>query len=539
MWIRFENGSFDFGDFDCYEKDDINCWWKGIFFIPGYKAGKDSVAELVRRYKREEKLDFINFMGSFNFVIKEKEDFIIFTDNGISSCFFYDKEKISDSMLDIVKDNNGLEFNDKNICQYLVYNKIFFEETYLKGVFYTNSSKYYIVKEGRLHEKCKDIGTLNDIGYGISTEEFSEYICKALPEVKKTISLTGGFDSRYVLSLFLNRCQIAASVSGGDSVDNGKHPDFVVSKKVAEIASIDYTQVKVSKPIIDEEYIRKAFLERGGYFNTLNDANFRLNEYLKQRRKAGFKCLMTGDSGVFHKSDDWYQYFPFYNCKHFSLKRVYNNFILGIKRKLPIDDRLWELNKDIEKKLVLWIEKQRQEINTKNLDWLNWYLLRAASYAPLYNGQKHIICSYPPLLEYRFVVYSYNLPRKSRAFSKSMKEYITKINPAVAKIPTATGVTTSSQVKYLIPDTWFSFFNLFKSALRLFGRKVFRKNILTKNIISWSCEKEIRSLELSDKAIDFAKKKKWISSECRDEQIPYDMLCKLLEIYLLKEYAQN
>lgn len=539
MWIKFGDGSFDFKDFFCYEKDDVACYWNGIFFIPGFKEGADSAAELIKRYKRDGKLDFINFMGSFNFVLKEKEKFTVFTDNGISRCFFYDGEKISNNMLDIVKDKDDLQFDDENICQYLIYNKVFFGETYIKDVFYTDSNMYYVVESGALSERKKDIGTLNDSAYGMSPEEFSMHLCTALPDIKKTLSLTGGFDSRYVLSLFLNKCQIAASVSGGSEKSNEDHPDFAVSQKVAEAAGIDYTQVKVSKPEISDEYIRSVFMGRDGYFNTLNDGTFRLNEYFRKRREAGFQCLLTGDSGVFHKSDEWYQYFPFYNSRVFSLKRVYNNFILGIKRNLPISDRLWAMYEIAEKKLKEALIKEKQDTNTKNLDWLNWYLIRCASYEPLYNGQNHMICSYPPLLEYRLVIHSYNLPRRKRACARAMKEYITETNATVARIRTATGVTTSSRLKYVITDLWYSALSIFKSALRLFGRKAFKKSILNKSIISWSCEKEIRELELSRKAIDFAKEKEWLTAECEEGQVPYDVLVKLLEIYLLKEYNYN
>ena len=37
----------------------------------------------------------------------------------------------------------------------------------------------------------------------------------------------------------------------------------------------------------------------------MNDGVFRLNEYLKMKKDAGYECLMTGDSGIFHKSDEW------------------------------------------------------------------------------------------------------------------------------------------------------------------------------------------------------------------------------------------
>ena len=536
MWYKLKDNTFEFSDYMHFFDGDTDYYCNGIFFIPGFKAGMQSIIEMARMYRQKGAFDFIDYFGAFDFFVKEKDKCTFFTGNGINRCFFYNKEYVSDDMLEIVKNSADVAFDESAVCQYFTYGRIFFDKTYIQDVYMTNSNCYYTVKDGMITRHDKNIGDLSAREKGISPERFSEILTDSLSDVKKVLSLTGGFDSRYVLSMFLKNPElIDTSICGSQT----GHADFEISEKVAEKAGVGYSQIYVQKPEVTEEYLVRNFFERNGYFNTLNDGVFRLNEYLQMKKDAGYECLMTGDSGIFHKSDEWPQYFPFYNSPIYSVKRDYRNIILCNRKGLPFSKKFIKHFEDDQKKIIDHLEANRRSINTKNCDWFSWYLSRPASYCPLYNNQSKIIASYPPLLEYRCVIYSYNLPRRKRLMATGMKEYITSVNNEMAAVQTLSGSTTSSEKKYRLKDIAASLMYIVKAAGRLFCRIFMPDASVSHSITDWSCEADIRSLEIAEKAVRFGKSEGWLENNINVENIQYDILLKLIEVFLFKEYREG
>lgn len=517
------------------ETDEASYYVNGIFFIPGFKTGEESIMEFARRYENSGNIDFINCMGSFNFIIEKKDETVVFTDNGLSRCFFYNNRVMSDNILELIKNSGEIELDLKNVVQYMIYNKIFFNQTYIKDTLFTNNNYVYFIKNGEIVSDKKDIGNLESKQYAISAVNFSEILKNSMSNVNKVISLTGGFDSRYVLALLLGDKRLSTSISGTDKI----HSDFIISKKVAEEARVEYKQEIIQKPDIDENYIKDMFLKRGGYFNIFNDGNFRLNEYLRRKKEENCQCLMTGDTGCFHKSEGFYPYFPFYRCKHYSVKRYYKQRYLGNERKLPLSSWSKKVAIDIEKEILDYLTLNKKAINTNNYDWQSWYFNKTSNYAPAYSGQSRLLNSYPPLLEYRFVINSYNLPRRQRMIATYMKKYITSVSINVARIPTVSKVTTSSEKRFVIHDLWYQMCQIFQSAFRLFGRIVFKKNFFVENLVDWSCQDELRTLDLSREALNFAYDENIFEKSWTIENVPYDILCKMLEIYLISEYSKG
>lgn len=533
MWINYKTNTEFMKDMKHYYANGRDYYYSGIFFIPGFKEGIESIKELDKQYSESNKLDFIQYMGSYNIVIKEDEEYIFFSSNSISSGLYYNGEIVSNNVLDIVKHSSSFAFDEKGISQYIMYGKVFFDKTYIKDAYITSNQCFYRIKNNIIEKLSKNIGTLEDEEKGISPEIFSNYLSIALQDKKSVLSLTGGFDSRFVLSMFLKKCPIFASICGSDIT----HEDFVISKSVAEAARVPYKAEVVEKPTITDDYIKEVFVSRGGYHYLINESVFRLNEYIDRKKSEGFECLITGDSGIFHKSDEWTQYFPFYNLPFTNTKRDYRNLILCNKKMLPMSDRLKVLFEKNREEILLYLNENKKNCNTKSFDWFSWYLSRKASYMPLYNGQSMLIDSYPPLLEYRLVVNSYNLKRRKRIMAWQMREFISSVDKAVSEIPTAIGATASTDLKLVLKDCLICFVDVFKSAKRFISRFIkLGKKEKSHNATTWSCEKEIRGLKLSEQAVDFGIENDWIEAKLTVNDVPYDLLVKLIELFLLKTY---
>ena len=81
------------------------------------------------------------------------------------------------------------------------------------------------------------------------------------------------------------------------------------------------------------------------------------------------------------------------------------------------------------------------------------------------------------------------------------------------------------------------FVDVFKSAKRFISRFIkLGKKEKSHNATTWSCEKEIRGLKLSEQAVDFGIENDWIEAKLTVNDVPYDLLVKLIELFLLKTY---
>ena len=71
MWINYKTNTEFMKDMKHYYANGRDYYYSGIFFIPGFKEGIESIKELDKQYSESNKLDFIQYMGSYNIVIKE------------------------------------------------------------------------------------------------------------------------------------------------------------------------------------------------------------------------------------------------------------------------------------------------------------------------------------------------------------------------------------------------------------------------------------------------------------------------------------
>lgn len=517
-----------------YESNNKKYYCDGIFFIEGYRAGYDSLKKMADEFERKDYFDFINYYGAYTIIVEDENGIVFFSDNSNLRCMYYSNELISNEFKDAVKGHNkNVVLNEYSIYQYFQHDCIYSDETIVEGINTTLSEYYYCVKSNEITKKRKSIGDLNSIEYRIAPEKFSEIMKYSLAELNKSISLTGGYDSRYVLSMLLG----SENLNTGISTSNLNHEDVIISREVACIAGINnHNVVCIEEPKINEKKIIEMWQRRNCSIYSIAEYIYRLNVYLEELKKLGVECLITGDTGIFHKSEDWYQELPCYNKKNCNKKSYYKKRIIDIKTKLPLSDRLKEFEERFEKDSYLFLKENEQSVCTKSIDWYNWYYTRGLFYLKIYTNQSYILNSYAPMMEYRFVINSYNLPRRERMAGSYIKKYITKTNSQIARIKTVTKVTTSSEKKYIFVDTVHYIINLCKAVLRLFGKKVFKKVWFSKAVMNWDFSIEIRKMDVAKEAFEFAKKNNWLNKETKIEKIDYKLLCKVIEVYLIKNY---
>lgn len=532
MWCIGQDNIRNIDKYREYVQDGIRVLYRGLIFKEGFLEGEESIGDVVNGYLENGEIDFLSIFGAYHVVIIDVHKTIFFTDHSYQRIFVYNNKGFADNLGEGALHLSSKNFDDKGVAELLQYGQTFQGRTVVADLIETDPQNYYVYQGDSITAHKKDIGSLNNQEYGITPERFSKIMAYSLRNKIKAVSLTGGFDSRYVFSLMtaFDKKNVFTTISCTDF----EHKDVTISKKVAEVAEIEYDPVLVEKPQVTEELLTTLFLSRNGSMSSVDESIYRLNTYLQTIRVAGGDMITTGDSGVFHKAEDWYQDFPRYSKPTCNIEGYYNKRLIGIKQDIGISQKLKDNVSDTKKYLMDYLQNNQQVINTKSYDWFHYYLTRGLFYDYMYNSQNEVLTSYAPLLEYRFVINSYNLPRKERSMARYMKKFMTVVNPKMAAVPTAIGVTASCEAKYKIRDQFLYMVDIGRAALRLAGKILFKKTLFSESISRWSFEDDIRGLELSKKALSFAKENGWLRDEITLASVNYGTLKKLVELYLLK-----
>lgn len=210
-----------------------------------------------------------------------------------------------------------------SIMQFLYTGGIYGTGTPFRGVRRSEPGKYYIVENGRLTEKSKNLKPLEDLSAGEDAlEEQTAQLAKAVAGCGRiACTITGGTDSRIVLShMHYQGMRPILDITGPDS-----HPDVIIARKIAERLGLELIQ---TNDLTDEEnWLEEAI--RGADGMTGVCGVYRLTKKARRLRELGIPLECGGLAGELYKNDFIRWDFPFYggrpNWNHF-LRYVVLNY---------------------------------------------------------------------------------------------------------------------------------------------------------------------------------------------------------------------
>ncbi len=516
-----------------YSSDGINYYYTPIIFTKNTEAGEETIKYVADQYKSNDSINFIELLGSYKVVIEDtnKGEVIFFTDNSNLRSFYMNGSKVSDSFLELLENGENLELNYDSVVEYLYFGKNYFHKTYVKNIDRSSREHYYVIKDGVIEEKSKNIYDLDNKDIAIDVYEFSDILKRNLTskEEKKGLSLTGGFDSRYVLSM-LNSDTLDITLYS--SVED--YPDSRVSRKIANTLNKKFKVFIIGRPDVVEEDIVKLFDEQDAYMSFFLGVDFayKMPTFLGNMKEEGYSYLLTGDTGTYHKDDDWQDEILNYNNPKTNTVKFFNNRMKPSSNTGVYTDRSKAVIESAIKDILNWLDNNKQSINTESIDWFKWHLLTDA-YTPLYyNTKSSHLEVYAPLIEYRFIANSYHLKRSQRKFGRYMAAFISEKMPDVAQIPTVLGTTTSNRKRDKVRNVLFNGINFGVRAIRLVNRKLFGKGFMNYTD-NWSLDEFVRESNLASKAISFGEGKGLINKGY--SSIDDETIARLIEVYLVSK----
>jgi hypothetical protein len=429
---------------------------------------------------------------------------------------------------------DSIELNERNVMEFLILGKVWLGNTIFKGVKNLDYSEFIYIADNQIHVKSKNIGDVSRKSQFDGFKSFFDSLAFSISNLRSTISLTGGYDSRLIYSCLHNELNIATFMSGDDMTN----PDFVQAALVSKAGGDEIEFVKTLKPDLTEEYLQELLYLSDAAQEFLNVDFMRIIMFLKDRKKKGFDLYISGDGGVKHKDWYWLQDWPFYKKKRTNIKKFFKHRIEMIKHDFPLHSTKLHYRQYIEQEIINSLVPITKKTNTESYDSYGFQVLGYQNKI-VYNNYSKLITSYSPLWELELVRYSYNLPRKLRVRNLSIKIATTNASRSIARIKTVYGPSSSSEIKYRIRDYFLWYIDYARKFFRLMSRKFLKRAIFISNPTNWNIEKDLRQLPIINEVINYAEEKQYIEVGIDKEKIPIIFLSRLVQIYLVDRVVHN
>lgn len=508
----------------------------GLFFMYGRRAGEESIRCFAEEYEKNNTIPFNSLHGAFSMFIKNPDgSTIAFTDNSHMHVLYIQDYAISDSFLkliDYISKDYKLTLNVEAIAQQYCLGRTFFNKTLISEISLSDSYDYYYIHNNKIERRKKEVYDIDEKQNIIDPEEFFNYLSKALEEIKTSVALTGGYDSRLVYSFMRNRMAVQPTLSG----DNESNDDIIVSKRVAKSINDNLKLIRTLKPTISDDILNKMFITYDGSPDFIRNGGYRLYDYHMTLGNEGYKVHLTGDGGVLHKDWEWMQDLPFYNKKNTNLTRYYFQRLAYSYNNKYAGCLINKESIEIQGKVLEKLQKYIRSINTQSYDMLYYHVhgLRDVVYNQCVNG----VMEYAPLFERDIVAYSYHLPRRRRFFNNNIRCLISKQNRIISRIPTCYGTTASNEKLFLFRDIMFQLVDYGKKLIRMMGRKINGKTLFCGNVSTWNVSEDIIKLNSCKEAIEFCKAHDIIDKSAEISKINKNQLECVLQVYFTAKYAR-
>ena len=522
-------------EMNIYHFGDDRVYVDGLFYVYGKKAGSESVEWMYNQILDTGCIPFEELRGAFSCVIERQNVITAFCDNSNMHCFYYSDRFLSSSFLKCVENEassgSQLSFDLEAICEYLTLGNIYFDKTFFDSIHILNSEEVIEIKDGKIVVSNKPIGDIDEPSSVKSFEEYFDKLAYSLSEMRVCQALTGGYDSRLVYACLSKRINDHPAISAGKTINK----EVKYAQKVA-IANGDTLEIiGVEKPILSAELINRLFKLNDGIKPLDLETDIRLLCFKTELAKR-FCIHVSGDGGAVHKDREWSQDFPFFMKKKSNSNQFYNQRLYYIHIDNHIGKRLKSVFDGQRQRFVKALDSIAKSMNTQSYD--SWYYRISGNQRTDYNFNPiDGLVSYAPLYEIDIVRYSYALPRWRRFFCNSYRDTITKENKQIARVKTIYETNASIELAYVVADVFFQSFEYLKKGIRMIARSVFNKNIFNPSVLDWSLENEIRGLDITAKAVEYAKENGFIDSTLTMEMMSYSEIQKIIHIFHLYNFV--
>jgi len=513
---------------------DFDVYYKGLLFVSGKRAGQESIEYILTKLQTTREFEFLDLFGIFFIYIvdREKNKQYVFTDNsGIFKAYCY-KGCMSTSFLELLDYYGDLTIDNldyRSISEFFHFGFTYFDNTLLTDVKRIDGDDFFVMENGVNLHKGKGIGTI-DQASNIKFEDLFVDLIHAVEGREVSLDLTGGFDSRLILSFFLKaKSAFELAISG-----LAHNRDIRIAKKnAAKIGKEFFPYYHSSKQLsIDEFY--NIFSKTDSQLDVVDfHRNHRLN---MDRLSRGVEIQISGIGGELYKDFWWLQDFPFYNLKKTKLKNLYKlriestsfpHFLLG--------EKLIEYSLKLRETTISKLNALVLKRNTESYDNIYFNYKMKTNAGVYISVTNNYFFSYAPLLEMELIRIGFNLKRKERFFNNFHRKLISRNCSDISTIETTEGTSASASYTDIIIDIFGYVINKIKRLLKQLTRKVLKKTYFQENPTDNQVYEYVKCNPMFIRYVDLLKDYNILALNVNINKLPELFIGRILTIGLLIE----
>lgn len=489
-----------------WEDGDYLISWRGFVFVLGIAAGMDSVMTFAEEVRASGLITAIKLLkGHFFMTVCDKQAgvFYSFIDNSGAFEAFHTDSAISTSFLALARYSGfGKERVSKEaIVEFINFGNIYDNRTLLDGICKIDSNEIIVFCSHKKSIVSKQLASIDTPCPDVDVMDFFRRFCQSIRHLKISADLTGGVDSRLVCVLLDHYgVPFEAAISGRAGIRDVEIP--------VEIARVLDHRLYVTEPCVErlEQMVPELFVWCDG----MNDLfkHYRTLPHHQSRRDRGIELVISGIGGEFLKENMWVQDFPFYARKKANIRRFLRMRMLQIKCKSSyFAGEFRAINDTFENGVVDKLGRYRMDTNTKTYDSIYYHFRMKTVASTFIASTNHLFGCYSPFLEYDLVRCGFHLKRRVRFFNRYHRELITRLNPQVARIPTAEGgISASAETLEMLKDIGKYIRNRCRRVTKVVGRKLLSKTYLQESPEHPELFRKMRTLGVTEEAVERLKR---------------------------------
>lgn len=523
---------------------DYNCYWEGLLFINGVSCGSESLKVFMSEIHSVGIRQACRHLKGIYFLLVEKKasgELYAFVDNsGLFQAFFSDKT-ISKSFLELIKYERckEVDLDHEAVVEFLNLGNVFSNKTFFPNIkkMKWNEIYYFEPHNAKMSILKKDIPEIDIVPEeGLkSFEEIFEGLVTSLRNLKISVDLTGGIDSR-LISVMLDYFGLSFETAISGTATN---EDVILSKEVAEVLGHPWYCTYHSIDSLEDD-INELFIVTEGLQDILS--YHRLLQHQKSRIMRGIDIMISGDGGGFIKDFMWQQDFPFYNKNNANINRLVNLRIMPNEfNHQLLSEKISRISQSLRNRIIQELYQYNLSTNTKTYDNISFnYKMRELAGRMHTTNSKFLKC-YVPFLDFDIVRIGFNLHRRVRFFNMFHRTLLTKFNPLIARMPTTEGnISASSEISAITKD-------LHKYIFDKINRLLIKKSHRFRNRNSTGSSgpdhphlyHHARSLKVTKDCFDILKDVGIVKNATNLEQISDKYLGRFLSLAMLVKYISK
>lgn len=529
MLISARSGIVNTEGYEKLTNEAYAVYISGILFVRGLKAGEESIRWMLENYSNTGMIPFDKLCGAYSILIDDCErGLICFSDNSAMRGLIIGEYSIGSNFLELAKFEKHTEMNNNAICEYLTLTRCLLLDTFVKGISSTDYLSYYVLKDGKITKKSKGIGDISTASSIKDPVEFMRDVAYALSDLRCICALTGGFDSRMVAACMNYVYPVDCFISG----ERDDSSEIRCAVHAAKEGGLNMKVVKPHFPKISDGLIRSTFYGNGAYRQRISTAGYRIISFREQLKEEGYQVLLTGDAGDMHKDFWLVQDFPSYWSRKTHVERFYKRRLEVINYSEYLGDVLKSKYSELQSEQIEYLYSLKKARNSQSYLMFGWFGDWVASAV----GRAHYDnpVPYNPLQEIDLVRYSYQMLPKGKRFNYFLRKMTTNTNPQMARVVTCYKTTSSSESLFMCRDLFVQGYATGIRALRFVFRRLIGKTFFTDTINETNLEEEIRYTTVANQSLEWAKKNGYIRNDVELSKIPYFLLERVMNLYLVK-----